>query len=32
MGLWYGSKETRQESDFDICRSQSARIVGQWDA
>jgi hypothetical protein len=32
VGLWYGSKETREESDFDICNSQSARILGQWDA
>jgi hypothetical protein len=32
VGLWYGSKETREKSDFDICNSQSVRIVGQWDA
>jgi hypothetical protein len=32
VGLWYGSKETREESDSDIWRSQSVRIVGQWDA
>jgi hypothetical protein len=32
VGLWYGSKETREESDFDICKSQSVQIVGQWDA
>jgi hypothetical protein len=32
VGLWYGSKETREESNFDIGSSQSMRIVGQWDA
>jgi hypothetical protein len=32
VGLWYSSKETREESDFDICRSQSVQIMGLWDA
>jgi hypothetical protein len=32
VGLLYGSKEIREESDFFICRSQYVQIVGQWDA
>jgi hypothetical protein len=28
VGLWYGSKETREDSDFDICRRQFVQIKG----